>query len=560
MNFWCKLQTVKGQAITAIKNNPLLSALLLFAFLYRLSGIFWGLPPLDLGYYHPDEPKIIHGAYNFPADILSRVDLRYPTACHYILGILTWPVKAILKSYGHEPFFFVYLSGRLLSVILGTATVLMVFLLGRREFNKTHGLIAATALAFSMFHVANSAWATTDVATSFLLTLFVYLVIPAIQKRSSRLALASGVTLGMLVGAKYTGALAIIPFFILLFVHHDLHKKHNTVVKVRNFLTDKYLWIIGLSSIVVFLISTPGIILHFSEFLSSIKYEQTRMAKYMKPMYDFEIWLNSFLKLGRTMGLPLAASACIGVCITFITRTMFEIALLVLLVVFFVYFNDALAPRYLIMIMPLLSIFVARALLFPLLLRQKWVQKGAIIVGASVLLHAFLYSSAGVISRYPDTRTTVSTYVRDNIPPESTIGIAYTSKVHGWQRHKWRYPKINFNVFHYLDFLHIPEYIIVSYYDAVKMNKILLGNTLNDNFVYPKSLARHWYRSSPPEPLIFKCFFDLYFSDEPIYERIARFIPKLLIAPIEFPPPTIDVFKLKKEFHIKQESNSDLSY
>jgi len=67
---------------------------LLAGFALRVSCITWGLP-LDeyTGYYHPDEGKIVRGAMDFPADILHRQDLRYPTFYHYAIGTLTLPVR-----------------------------------------------------------------------------------------------------------------------------------------------------------------------------------------------------------------------------------------------------------------------------------------------------------------------------------------------------------------------------------------------------------------------------------------------------------------------------------
>ena len=58
-----------------------LAGLLLVGFLMRLSGILWGVPLIDAGYYHPDEPKVIRGACSFPRDVVERTDLDH-TARH----------------------------------------------------------------------------------------------------------------------------------------------------------------------------------------------------------------------------------------------------------------------------------------------------------------------------------------------------------------------------------------------------------------------------------------------------------------------------------------------
>jgi len=162
--------------------------------------------------YHPDEPKIIREAMGFSQEIADRRDLRYPTAFHYSLGSLVWPAKKLIESRGGDPYPVVYVTGRVLSVLLGKATILLVYALAKRINDRRHALIASSALAFSMYHVTNSAWATTDVTSSFLLSSFLILTFKTMDDESLLLAVTTGAALGLLVGAKYTGAIAIMPW------------------------------------------------------------------------------------------------------------------------------------------------------------------------------------------------------------------------------------------------------------------------------------------------------------------------------------------------------------
>ena len=114
-----RLKQITPQTISPQK---LLILLLIIGGLLRLSGIFWSLPTELYGAtYHPDEPKIINAAFEFPTHIIENRDLRYPTAVHYTLGLLAYPLKQLLP----EPFNYqaVYLTGRLISVFFGTATI-----------------------------------------------------------------------------------------------------------------------------------------------------------------------------------------------------------------------------------------------------------------------------------------------------------------------------------------------------------------------------------------------------------------------------------------------------
>ena len=150
--------------------RALLLAILLYALLSRLAGITWGLELFDRyvgnSRYHPDEFKITVGAKNFPKDILSRTDLRYPTALHYMIGILGFPVRAAAGTAVDDTQFYL-LIGRLLSVAFGVAAVYLTYRLTRKFAGANAGLIAAGLPAVSVYPVRESAVATTEMAVSF---------------------------------------------------------------------------------------------------------------------------------------------------------------------------------------------------------------------------------------------------------------------------------------------------------------------------------------------------------------------------------------------------------
>lgn len=532
---------------TTLRFCPLLAVLLVAGFALRFSGVFWGLPPFDITYYHPDEPKIIKGACNFPHDITARADLRYPTACHYTLGLLTWPVKKVLESKGYSAYAFIYFTGRLLSVLLGTLGIFLVYDLGRRTSGRTHGLIAASLLCFAMYHATNSAWATTDVATSFLLVLFLALLRPALQHGSVRFARAAGVSLGMLIGAKYTGALAVVPLVILAVARHCFAAFPPTRRQVSELLSDRVLWTIGLTALLVFLITTPAIVIRPSALLSSIEYEQARMLRTYMPRYESQVWINVFTVFSKALGLPFAVSALLGLCMAVAGRKALDIALAALIVALVLYFGNSLKPRYLIMVTPVLALFAARAFVPALQAQRRVIRLAGCVLCAGVLLYSFYYSLSAAISRYPDTRSTAAEFIADSLPAGATIGIAYTSPRHKWPRHRWRYPDIDFDTFKYLDFLSRPDFVVVSSSDAQTIRAVISQKQLREDYTVPEHLAKQWYESSPPSPKIFRFFDELYFNDHGSYEMIASFAPERMLAPIEFPPPVIDIFKRRRQ-------------
>lgn len=510
-----------------------------------MSGIFWGLPPFDYKEYHPDEPKIILGAYNFPEDITTRRDLRYPTAYHYILGLIVYPLKKGLEAIGYPPYYLIYLIGRVLTVIAGTATILLVYLLASTIFDVRHGRYAGIILTFSMFHITHSAWATTDVVSGFFLTAALLSLMKTVQTPSIQRALLTGALLGMLVGTKYTGAIAVIPYGMMLIYRHKRTWSGSLSRFILTLCTDRIVWIITITALAIFFLSTPGILLHPTDFLASIQAEQARMSQLHLPLSDFSIWKNQFLALAQTLGIPLACIACSGVLASFLKRPAIELSLGVMVCAFSVLFRNALLPRYIILIMPVLAILSSRIFLFKTSPKQHLLQLIWQVGTVLIFGYTLLYSACAIAARYPDTRTDATEFIFDQLPSGASIGIAYTSQHYPYPYHGWRYPFIDFTRFPYRDFLSFPQYVIVSSYDAEQIKDTLTDGILSKTYEFPEALTKQWYQNSPPEPEIFRFFETLYFQDNSPYRLIAQFRQKPYLVSIEFPPPAIDIFELR---------------
>ena len=541
------LWRIKPKTISK-RHFVILLILIIATFALRISGIFWSLPPYDIKDYHPDEYKIIRGAYKFPQDVLERDDLRYPTGLHYSIGLLSWPIKEAIQAGGDESasYTFVHITGRVISILLGTGTVLLVYLLAKQQYDETHAIISAAMISFSMYHVLNSTWATTDVATSFFLTLFFTLLKPAFEKRTPRQAILLGAVLGMLIGIKYTGAFALIGLAIYFYLQMESREDKDLINRIRTLLSDRTIWIIGLSALVVFLITTPGIWLKFSSFLASFKWEQSRLAQNELPLYNPQVWKNMFLSLMTSIGLPLAILSCIGLLINFFRPGPFELAGTWLVILYFLFFGDGLIPRYIIMISPLLAVFASRTLLYFYPWKSRSIRIVNIALITLVLVQAFIYTLSGAISRYPDTRTITYQYITENIPAGSEIGVAYTSLDYDWVYHKWRYPKFDYERYEHVDFLEYPDYLVVSSYDSKQIKETLQSGILFEGYEFPSIYDNRWYRNSPPSPEIFRFYDQLYFSDDSPYELIYDVSPFNPETPIEFPSPTIEIYKLKE--------------
>ncbi len=102
-----------------------------------------------------------------------------------------------------------YLWGRALTAALGSATVGLVYLAGRR-WGTGHALLAAALLAVLPIHVRESHFVLTDVPMTFFVTLTLVLSLRANEQRVPSAFAWAGVAAGLAAGTKYTAWVAVL--------------------------------------------------------------------------------------------------------------------------------------------------------------------------------------------------------------------------------------------------------------------------------------------------------------------------------------------------------------
>ncbi len=200
--------------------QSLVSLLLILAIaaIVRFWGLGFGLPHTDV---RPDENFVILVPRAFLAGNFKPAFYDYPWLYmwaltlvylgYYVWGLVTGAFHAfpdLIKSWPvhWEPFF---LLNRGLSATLGTATVAVVFWIGRRLWTETTGLVAAFFLSVAFLHVRDSHFGTTDVAMTFLVMVAIALLIDS-QRTGKRLTLVGAVS-GLAAATKYNALLLAVP-------------------------------------------------------------------------------------------------------------------------------------------------------------------------------------------------------------------------------------------------------------------------------------------------------------------------------------------------------------
>jgi len=247
-DLWAKLKGSCSHYITNWADNyhsVLLLILLLVGFFIRFSGTIFGLPYL----HHWDEPAVTttairimqSGDYNphflhwpslliylqVPFYIFNYFRLMGNGQLSALADIVTSVQTGWFWTISHPSFYFV---GRLITVVLGVSSILLVYQIGRRYFNKEIGLLSAIILTFFQSHIQHSRYITPDVPVSFFSLLTLLLVSLYIQKGLKKYLLFAGFSAGLTVATKYNLSPILIPvIFAILFYSH---KKIQTTILV----------------------------------------------------------------------------------------------------------------------------------------------------------------------------------------------------------------------------------------------------------------------------------------------------------------------------------------
>ncbi len=200
----------------------IIAAIIVLAFAVRLYGL------MDTGFTW-DEPATINAGisdvtaithFDFHSGAWSLI-YEHPPIGKYIYGIAIWLFNSSSTNYNG------YIIARLMSVIMGVATCLLTYLIGKEYFNKEIGAVSALTLALIPVFVAHTQIAALDAPIVFFFTMTMYLFMLALKKNSARYYGAAAVSLGLLIGVKLNGLLILPILAIIYLVYRHEYLKVN---------------------------------------------------------------------------------------------------------------------------------------------------------------------------------------------------------------------------------------------------------------------------------------------------------------------------------------------
>ncbi|MEW6008505.1 MAG: glycosyltransferase family 39 protein [Candidatus Omnitrophota bacterium] len=429
------------------KQGYILILILMLNLFLNVYGINWGLP----NRWNVDEQVATSLRMLHEKSIVTSDDFGHPTFYYFFLILVLSLFIIFLKFIGYPlatvesaaavswikltfvaPDFAkgIYFIARFASCLLGVFSVYMVYLIGKRIFNKTTGLLSAAVLSMTMGFAAINHFAKYDSLLHLLMLITIYFCIKAIQGRDFKkyIFLASFFA-GISMATKYNGAILVNS----IITAYLLHKKREAGVsfkKITSFLFDKI--VLGIAGLYILgnLIVWPGLLLNFREYLNSFLYYGTLRAGSPYVLYHsyYVNMVNYFIQITLIFGIPIFIFAIIGTVGYLFKLKKVSAEILILLVIIIPYFLIISSDRhmyhpctrYIIAIIPFLSLFAGKAL-------NSFLEYGInrilkILVIAFIFIFSFFYTlSADLTFVKDDTRYKATKWVLKNLPENSSI-------------------------------------------------------------------------------------------------------------------------------------------
>ena len=315
-----------------------------------------------------------------------------------------------------------YLWGRAITALMGTATVVLVYLIGMR-WGTRYAALSAGLLAVMPIHVRESHYILTDVPATFFVTLTFLLSLRANEQERAQAFAVAGAAAGLAAATKYPGALALL--LPLLAVWMTPGTRPSRLVATGATLG---------AFLATFLIAAPYTVLDLPGFLNGYArlagyYNRRELAEaagvtYLKHLRNALHWPAFLMVLaGLVLGIVRAARGP--------GRVRWTLAVVFPVVYFWLISRQTLVfGRYLIPLIPFVCVLAASAVVSGVSLLRRFdiprAPRTALIAGltvAALLPPAIQAVSFNMMIMRTSTVEQAHEWILENIPAGSKIAI-----------------------------------------------------------------------------------------------------------------------------------------
>jgi hypothetical protein len=424
----------------------ILGAALVAGLALRLWGLDFGLPHTGA---RPDESILVHRALAIAGGQLNPQFFNYPSfhfyllsglfGFYYLLAQLSGVVdstQAFLVQFLLDPSG-LYLAGRLLTALMGTATIACCWHLGRVLGGPVGASASAILLCSALLHVRDSHFLTVDVpATFWVMASLSALIVHT--RRGGRAHLLLGASLaGLAMSTKYNAALFLPAMILAVWRSPNVERRRDLLL------------LLSVSGF-TFLLGSPFIALDPGGFWQGFIFEWQHFGRGHGGLDLGNGWFHHLsFTLRHGMGLPLLLASLFSLVWLLRRRRAEDLVLLTAILGYFAVAGagESLFLRYAIPLVPLLC--VATGTWLANLLRN---QMG---VAVAISMAMILPSTLQVIQHdrllaTEDTRQLASKWIEARIPSGSRIALTGSDYGHPrlrpskmWLQQRWEDARSN---------------------------------------------------------------------------------------------------------------------
>ncbi len=368
--------------------------------------------------------------FNYPTlfSYFSAVSTAMGVLFLYIQGTLPY-CKDIVYLFKLDSTLSVF-PARLASVFFGLFTILLVFEIGKRFFNKNVGIIAAAILCFSELHISYSSYALPDATVAFFSSCSLLFVFFSLRTKATKDFILAGFFAGLATSTKYNGIFSLLPILTVHFVH--LYDEKN-IFSVKHWI-NKNIILSMFAFVGAFILGSPGWLFTPILFLNSVIYEYRHM-KIIGHLGCFGLPYITHLMLFWESGRIIAILFGLGVFYAIFRHKRNDFILLLLVLSAFFYIGSWQKKNlyYLLFIYPALALLAANMANKIFIMIKNWLIRFVsfsplprlitkTVIFSLILLWAICFTAKFRLAQLrQDSRWTAYNWIQKNIPEGEKI-------------------------------------------------------------------------------------------------------------------------------------------
>ncbi|MDA1278804.1 MAG: DUF2298 domain-containing protein [Chloroflexi bacterium] len=440
------------RATSGTSTRYLLALILALAIGLRLFGINWD----QGGLFHPDERAFLSQVYDlqFPETRQEWSNLTDASSSSLNPGSFNWgsfphyalkSIQYVVAPFRWMSIFDLRYAGRALSAVSDTATVLLVFLIGRAVFSSRVGLLAALISAIAVQQVQLSHFFAVDTFMTTFIVATIYYSIRVAENGRRRDSLLVGAMFGLALATKFS----VLPLGIaVVFAHvvyatsrkgdrYDLDGLSSVESPRRQRVAYRNVLVTIAGAVCVLLVTQPYMFIDFGTYADTISTQGQMVRREVDfpftrqyentPKYLYQIVQLGTWGLGPVLGVTVWLGLLAAVVAGLLAQRKADIVILawVLPYLLITGWFDVKFIRYMMPLTPFLILYGARILWWAfetiraLSPSRRWLQLAPIALVLVFTAHYSLSFMNVYSGEHPLNE--VSGWLRDNAAPGSVV-------------------------------------------------------------------------------------------------------------------------------------------